>query len=60
MSAVCACVCLQVSVCVRRVLQVDSVIVVRLDSETFLSVLDVSVTCPAASTPTPAGPAPAR
>ena len=58
MSAVC--VCVQVSVCVRRVLQVDSVIVVLLDSETFLSVLDVSVTCLAASTLTPAGPAPAR
>lgn len=54
------CACVQVSVCVRRVLQVDSVIVVLLDSETFLSVLDVSVTCPAASTLTPAGPAPAR
>eukprot|EP00064_Thunnus_orientalis_P022038 superscaffoldBa00007097_g22218 len=36
-------VCLQVSVCVRRVLQVDSVTVVRLDIEIFLSVFAVNV-----------------
>ena len=60
LTCVCVQVYLQVSALVTRVLQVDNAIVVRLDTEIFLYVSAVSVTCGAASTLTPAGPANAR
>lgn len=56
----CVQVCLRVSVCVTRALLVDSAIIVHLDTEIFLSVFAVSVTCQAAPTLTPVLPAPAR